>query len=63
MGRQAVNNAKVLPTWHKFSQLEQLLTLRTLEDAQNDTGMAVTCAQAERWVQNILSGILQQEYM
>lgn len=62
IGHQAMVNVEVLPIWHQADQLEQILALKTIEKSQNDMSLALSCAQAQSWVQTIINGIIRQGY-
>lgn len=62
IGHSIINNAEVMLVWHQMSQLEQLLMVQDLAKAQNETGFALSCPEAQIWIQVILRGIVRQGY-
>lgn len=57
MGQWLVS--EVLPTWEKISEKDHQVLLQALGIEQNNVSLALSCIQAQMWVQSVVAGILR----
>lgn len=57
MGQWLVS--EVLPTWKKISEKDHQVLLQALGIEQNNVSLALSCIQAQMWVQSVVAGILR----
>ncbi|XP_068023774.1 uncharacterized protein [Melanerpes formicivorus] len=57
MGQWLVS--EVLPTWEQINEKDHQLLLRALGTEQNNVSLALSCIQAQMWVQSVVAGILR----
>ncbi|KAJ7403867.1 hypothetical protein WISP_148925 [Willisornis vidua] len=57
MGQWLVS--EVLPTWEQINERDHQLLLRALDTEQNNVSLALSCIQAQMWVQSVVAGILR----
>nr|XP_010297308.1 PREDICTED: uncharacterized protein LOC104632952 [Balearica regulorum gibbericeps] len=57
MGQWLVS--EVLPTWEQISEKDHQVLLQVLGIEQNNVSLALSCIQAQMWVQSVIAGILR----
>ncbi|NP_001159385.1 uncharacterized protein LOC422926 [Gallus gallus] len=57
MGQWLVS--EVLPTWEHISEKDHQVLLQALGIEQNNVSLALSCIQAQMWVQSVIAGILR----
>ncbi|XP_066405256.1 uncharacterized protein [Molothrus aeneus] len=57
MGQWLVS--EVLPTWEQISEKDHQVLLRALGMEQSNVSLALSCIQAQMWVQSVVAGILR----
>ncbi|KAK4818000.1 hypothetical protein QYF61_004113 [Mycteria americana] len=57
MGQWLVS--EVLPTWEQISEKDHQVLLQALGIEQNNISLALSCIQAQMWVQSVVAGILR----
>ncbi|XP_059701393.1 uncharacterized protein LOC132326766 [Haemorhous mexicanus] len=58
MGQWLVS--EVLPTWEQISEKDHQVLLQALGVEQSNISLALSCIQAQMWVQSVVAGILRE---